>query len=374
MAFDYGDPTHFEQTHLEMLNRARAEPLKEAQRLKIDLFEGVQEGALQSTAAQPLSSNALLLSVARAHSTDMLAQNYFAHSDLAGLDPFDRMAAANYFMQAAGENIAWKGINGAADQAASALMLHDMFFIDSNVAGRGHRLNILNPSYREVGVGMAFGPFSQNGYSFDAAMVTVDFGTRSNSKPIILGVVYDDKNTDHFYSVGEGLANVSVAVSAVNSTQTASAGGYGLEVNANSDYSLSFTHPSYGTFKKTLRVNNFNVKVDVLSSDFSNNVVTNNQCATLVQTKLSIPCITVAGAVLSAELVVVNNNPLQFSLQSSAFSAQTASSQCGAYNGQSDTAKLNCVTVGHDRYWAELKLKSTKPNLLFELGAYGIAP
>ncbi|MCX7088136.1 MAG: CAP domain-containing protein [Methylococcales bacterium] len=370
MAFDYGDPSNNEQAHLEMLNRARAAPLTEAQRLQIDLFEGVPSGSIQSTAVQPLSSNALLLSIAKNHSADMLKQGYFAHNDLTGLSPFARMSAVNYAYQTAGENIAWQGTTGAIDQAATALKLHDSLFIDKDVSGRGHRVNILNAAYREVGVGLAFGTFSQSGYSYNAGMVTTDFGTRSSDKPIILGVVYNDKNSDQFYTAGEGLANIAVALSASNSTQTASAGGYGLEVTPNSDYTLNFSHPNYGTFNKTVHVDNLNVKVDVLSSAFSN-TVTANQCASFVQTKLSIPCITVAGSVLSAELVVVNNTPLQFALQSSAFSNQTATSQCATYNSQTATATLNCVTVGNARYWAELTLKTTAS--VFELGAFGLA-
>jgi hypothetical protein len=39
------------------------------------------------------------------------------------------------------------------------MQAHDDLFLDSAVAGRGHRLTILNPDLREVGVGLAAGPF-----------------------------------------------------------------------------------------------------------------------------------------------------------------------------------------------------------------------
>ncbi len=370
-AFDYGDPTSLEQAHLELINRARANPLLEAQRLQIDLFEGVPAGALPNgNSVQPLSSNALLLNIARSHSSDMLTQDYFAHNDITGKTPFDRMTAAGYIFQAAGENIRWQGTLGTLDQAATTLSLYDNLFLDQDVSGRGHRLNILDANFREVGVGLGFGPFLENGTNYNSGMVTTDFGARSNGNPLILGVVYVDNNADQFYNAGEGLANVSVVIAATNSTQTASAGGYGLEVGPNSNYTVTFTHPTYGTISKTVRVDTMNVKVDVLSSNFTSNGGTIAQCATYNGTQLAIPCITVAGSTLSANLTVANNNPLQFSLKSSAYNTQNTSAQCGTYDIPSNTAHLNCVIVGSTTYWADLTLKGA----VFELGAYGIAP
>ncbi len=44
--YEYGNPTPAEQAHLEAVNRARANPLAEASRLGIDLFEDVAPGAI----------------------------------------------------------------------------------------------------------------------------------------------------------------------------------------------------------------------------------------------------------------------------------------------------------------------------------------
>lgn len=369
IAFDYGDPTPDEQAHLESINRARQNPLLEAKRLQIDLFEGVPTGALSNgSAVQPLSSNAVLLNVARAHSADMLKQNYFAHNDLTGATPFDRMQHAPYYFQMAGENLGWQGSSQTLDNTATALVLHDILFIDKGIMNRAHRTNMLDPNFREVGVGLSFGDYIQSGSTLNAGMVTTDFGSRTNSKPIILGVVYDDKNADQSYTAGEGLSGVGVAVSATNTTKSATAGGYGLEVEPNKDYSLTFTHPTYGTITKAIHVDNFNVKVDMLSSALTGAVSNMAQCATLEQNTLTIPCITVAGNTVSAVLKVSNNNPLQFTLQSSANTPQKASAQCGTYNNQTTTARLNCVTVGKDHYWTDLKFTGA----VFELGAYGI--
>ncbi|MGI6300562.1 MAG: hypothetical protein ACOX52_05840 [Verrucomicrobiota bacterium] len=42
--FIHGDPTHYEQLMLELVNRARANPVAEADRLGIELNEGLPAG------------------------------------------------------------------------------------------------------------------------------------------------------------------------------------------------------------------------------------------------------------------------------------------------------------------------------------------
>jgi len=44
--------------------------------------------------------------VARAHSEDMVLNNYFSHTNLQGESPFDRMKKAGISYSSAGENIA----------------------------------------------------------------------------------------------------------------------------------------------------------------------------------------------------------------------------------------------------------------------------
>ena len=51
--------------------------------------------------------------------------------------------------------------------------IHQDLFVDSGIDGRGHRVNLMNGDFREVGAGIVTGNF--NGYN--AVMVTEDFGT-----------------------------------------------------------------------------------------------------------------------------------------------------------------------------------------------------
>ena len=91
----------------------------------------------------PLFSwNAPVAQVALAHSQDMAKQNYFSHTSLSGLSPFDRMKAAGISYSLAGENLSWG--DGYYDAVESHHGLMNSL---------GHRKNILNPGLRELGIG-----------------------------------------------------------------------------------------------------------------------------------------------------------------------------------------------------------------------------
>jgi uncharacterized protein YkwD len=93
---------------------------------------------------QPLAVNAKLASVAQGHSADMAANNYFSHDGRDGKSPFDRMKAAGYSFSAAAENIAM------GQQTPSSVM-------SAWMNSAGHKANILNCTYTEIGIGYALG-------------------------------------------------------------------------------------------------------------------------------------------------------------------------------------------------------------------------
>lgn len=88
----------------------------------------------------PVTVNDRLNTAAQRHSADMEAKNYFSHTSQDGRDPGDRITAAGYRWSTYGENIA-KGQRTPADVMRS--------WMDSP----GHRANILNCSFKEIGVG-----------------------------------------------------------------------------------------------------------------------------------------------------------------------------------------------------------------------------
>jgi uncharacterized protein YkwD len=121
------------------INNAPAKPNYEAEMLQM-INEERRKHGLKLLRADPE-----MLQVARAHSQDMFAKGYFAHDDLAGNDPFDRMKAANIHFATAGENLA----------LAQTVEIAHVNLMNSP----GHRANILNPSFGRVGIGILDGGF-----------------------------------------------------------------------------------------------------------------------------------------------------------------------------------------------------------------------
>ena len=114
-----------------------------------------QERASAGVAA--LKANGALTSAARAHSKDMAVNNYFSHgSDFAG-----RLSSAGYSFSAAAENI-YAG-QGKYDTPYSA--------VSSWMGSSGHRTNMLNSTYTEIGVG-----YWCNTNSSYEGYFTADFG------------------------------------------------------------------------------------------------------------------------------------------------------------------------------------------------------
>jgi uncharacterized protein YkwD len=89
-----------------------------------------------------LKTNADLTKAAQGHSADMAKNNYFSHDSQDGRSPFDRMKDAGYSFSAAAENIAMGQLT--PDAVMTAWM---------NSAG--HKANILNCTYTQIGIGIA---------------------------------------------------------------------------------------------------------------------------------------------------------------------------------------------------------------------------
>ncbi|MER7661759.1 sigma-70 family RNA polymerase sigma factor [Streptomyces sp. NPDC096193] len=93
----------------------------------------------------PLSGNARLDTAARRHSDDMAAKNYFSHTGQDDRSPGDRITAAGYQWRTYGENIA------RGQQTAASVM-------ESWMNSPGHRANILNCDFKNMGLGIHEGP------------------------------------------------------------------------------------------------------------------------------------------------------------------------------------------------------------------------
>lgn len=88
----------------------------------------------------PLKMNEKLRQAARQHSAEMVKLKYFSHDSPKGSTPFDRIKATGLTYVTAGENIAY---------APTVVQAHDGL-----MKSKGHRENILRPSFTEVGIGI----------------------------------------------------------------------------------------------------------------------------------------------------------------------------------------------------------------------------
>lgn len=94
----------------------------------------------QQNGLQPLTANWELSRVARYKSQDMKDKGYFSHTSPTYGSPYQMMRAFGLSFRTAGENIA-KGYS--TPQAV----------VNGWMNSSGHRANILNASYRQIGVG-----------------------------------------------------------------------------------------------------------------------------------------------------------------------------------------------------------------------------
>lgn len=87
-----------------------------------------------------LKANSQLTRLAENYALDMAKRGFFSHNNPEGQSPFDRMKQAGISYKTAGENLA---INTSVSAAETAFM-----------KSSGHRANILDSSYTEVGIGV----------------------------------------------------------------------------------------------------------------------------------------------------------------------------------------------------------------------------
>lgn len=119
--------SQWEQEVLDLVNQRRA--------------QGANCGSQGSFGATgPLTMHAILRCAARLHSKDMNDRSFFDHTNPSGEGPGDRAGQAGY-------NTGWVGENIATGQPSPAEVMNGWMQSD------GHCSNIMNPDYRDLGVG-----------------------------------------------------------------------------------------------------------------------------------------------------------------------------------------------------------------------------
>jgi uncharacterized protein YkwD len=121
----------------------------------------------------PLRLNPALDAAAAGHSSEMLADGYFAHNSISGAPFWKRMTAyvsgAPHGSWSVGENLLW---SSPEVDAAKALQLW--------MASPEHRRNILTARWREIGIAAIHADSAPGTYGGKpVTVITTDFGVRS---------------------------------------------------------------------------------------------------------------------------------------------------------------------------------------------------
>ena len=306
-------PTADEQYMLQLLNRARADPPAEGQRLvaltKADpvLANAVKGWDLSAFSKQidsvgaeaPLAFNTRLIAAALDHDQAMLAANAQTHapsgflvSGSGGLIAGDGRVyyPVGQSSWATGENVfAYSANVNAASTTSFDDYFHEAFLLDWGNPDFGHLKNALAPSpsqssatgqlpFSEVGIGILTGVApttpapshpdnpANAGLNVGPALVTEEFGWHTGNA-FLTGAIYQDNDGNNFYTPGEGLGNVLVQAVGLHGEGTYQAltwdsGGYSLALPPGS-YSVTASGPNAPTRTEVATIGQDNVGWDI---------------------------------------------------------------------------------------------------------------
>ena len=235
--------------------------------------------ARKAAGKQPLALNSYTNTAADLHTDYMIDTNLLTHTGSGGTSAYTRMKNAGYDFNGSstwGENVAWRSVAGTASYQDEIKIIHDWLMNSS-----GHRANILNGSFREIGIGIDVGPFQ----GFNSVVATEDFAT-STGRVFLTGVSFADKDGDRSYDIGEGLGGFTVtaknsSTGAVYSTTGSTAGGYALALPAGT-YSYTFSANGYAAKTGSVTIGSTNVKVDWIDPATSSQPITDSSSSSSI--------------------------------------------------------------------------------------------
>ncbi|MDX2038991.1 MAG: hypothetical protein SFX72_20260 [Isosphaeraceae bacterium] len=315
-------PNEYEQYMLALINRARANPAAEAQRLvqlaQTDpvLIQATQDWDLNAFAARmnalpalpPLAFNTRLAEAATVHNAWMASINGQDHSPAGFLtNPLIARASdgrAFYDVRRAkwvtAENVFAFSENVVANSTIDYVeYFHAAFLIDWGNPDFGHLRNLMAPGpsrakrndqpLSEIGIDLATNvipsvpPVSDpanpanEGFNVGPAMVTQEFGWRSTAKPFVTGAVFHDRDADAFYDPTEGLGGVTIRATRKGTrkswtTTTWDSGGFSLPL-ASGVYTITASGGAVeGSWSSVVRVRKDNVAWDLALGSIASGV------------------------------------------------------------------------------------------------------
>jgi len=276
------NPNAKEQYMLELVNRMRSLPDAEYDFLvnstnkdiqsalgKIDLTQ-LQSQWKKLKPVQPLAWSNQLHKSAVTHTQLMVDNDQQSHNFTDEPSLSDRIRNTGYQFTTRTENIYAYG--------SSVFESHAAFAIDWKEDGTEgiqnppvHRNAIMSNDYREVGIGILA---EDNLGTYVGSLFTTQHFANSQQLSTtdtswLLGTVFRDVDNDNFYSIGEGLSNITVKISGItdstysNSIQTLNAGGYQVLLSPG-EYQIEFVRDSKTVKTEKVTIDDENVKLDLM--------------------------------------------------------------------------------------------------------------
>jgi len=113
-----------------------------------------------------LTENPMLQRAAEEHSLDMATRKFFEHRSPDGVEPAARIVRTGYPPLLVGENLGWGEVGMSTPAAIVKLWMESP----------GHKANILQGGYREIGIGLAYQAPEAQPEPLQAAIYTTTFG------------------------------------------------------------------------------------------------------------------------------------------------------------------------------------------------------
>ncbi|MBR4832856.1 MAG: carboxypeptidase regulatory-like domain-containing protein, partial [Thermoguttaceae bacterium] len=301
------DATPQEQELLERINRFRADPAGELERIfssitetKLTAYNSLVNDALSLyqypknsietflkewaalESAPPLAVNSALDVAAATHNRAMIARNDVSHQTSGEKSLADRVVDAGFESGASnadgsfalGENVG--GSFAASGNFSVASFIFEAFAVDWGVPTHSHRDAFMNAAFTEIGVSI-----STTKKDVGPNVATIDFGTSvlgaRTDGAYLLGSVFDDADRDLFYDAGEGLGGATLTIERLDGSETpqkkveitsANAGGYQIFL-LNGTYRVTVEGEGFASpVTKTVSINDgVNAKLDFRTSD-----------------------------------------------------------------------------------------------------------
>ena len=302
------DASPAEQELLERINRFRADPAGELDRIfssitetKLTARNSLVNDALSLyqyprnsvetflkewkalSAAPPLAINVALDAAAATHNRAMIARNDVSHQTSGEKALADRVVAAGFESGltnadgsiALGENVG--GSFAANGSFSVASFIFEAFAIDWGVPTHSHRDALMNSAFTEIGLSISSTSKAVGPYVATTDLGTSVQGARTDGA-YLLGVVFDDSDRDLFYDAGEGVRGATLTIERLDGSETpqkveitsANAGGYQLFL-LNGTYRVTVAGEGFATpVTKTVSINDgVNAKLDFRTADAS---------------------------------------------------------------------------------------------------------